>query len=228
MNRGTTEHLPPPRALCAVLVATGILGVGCGDEPPTAPGNPEPPGYTDPSALVLAHAQALTSQDYAKYEKLLAEDFEYFPQAEDLTDFPWLQGGDVSDFPWLATADSWGRTEELRMIGHMFDDDFKPADSGAVGTMGTINAQMTVWDQRVEPDGSRVVDANAIVTVMSTSGDRALSDVRLEFHLITGPDGYLRIRSIHEKPLYAPGPPDEPAVMSWARLKGSFWEGIAP
>jgi hypothetical protein len=141
----------------------------------------------------VAHEKALDQQDYALYEKLLHPDFEYFPQSEDLTDFPWLTGGD-----------SWGRTDELQMIKNMFDDNFTPDDPSA-GTVSSIDAAITVTGQQTLPDGTRVVMTRANIVVMYPSGSGARCDVRFEVRLLTGTDGFLRIRSIRELPRIASG-----------------------
>src|SRR5512145_2920970 len=102
-----------PTFLAGLVLAA--YGVGCNDESPfgasQTPPDQEPAGYTDPAALLTAYAKALELQDLALSEKLLDENFEYFPQGQDLVDFPWLQG-----------QLSWSRTDELQMIAHMFDD----------------------------------------------------------------------------------------------------------
>ena len=196
-----------PRSVAAIALLSLAVG-GCPTDPDSDPLNvQDPPGYTDPAAMINAHAQALTKQDYAKYEKLLTEDFEYHPQSEDLIDFPWLQG-----------RVSWSRADELQMIGHMFDDDFHPADPTA-GTVDTIDAQLTVDAQSTDTDGSRLVYARGVMTVMyAMSGSGARSDVRFEFRLVAGTDGFLRIRSIHERPPYQPAV--EPT--NWGTIKNLY------
>ena len=202
----STHQRSSLRTVAGIALLSLALG-GCPTDPDSDPLNvQDPPGYTDPAAVINAHAQALTKQDYAKYEKLLTEDFEYFPQSEDLIDFPWLQG-----------QISWGRTDELQMIGHMFDDAFEPADPYA-GRVDTIDAQLTVDGQSTEPDGSLLVDARADMTVMYVTGSGARSDVRFEFRLVPGADGYLRIREIRELPPYQRAV--EPT--NWATIKNLY------
>jgi hypothetical protein len=200
-------HTPiSPRSIAAIALLSFALG-GCSSDSDSNPMNAQdPPGYTDPTALLNAHAAALEEQDYAKYEKLLTEDFEYFPQAEDLTDFPWLQG-----------QISWARADELQMIVHMFDDAFQPADASA-GTVNTIHAALTVTSQQSQPDGSLLVDARADMTVMYLSCNVTHCDVRFEFRLVAGSDGFLRIRSIRELPPYQRAVEPE----SWARTKSLY------
>ena len=214
MTRRATEHRFRPlrsRTLWAAIVAVGVLGVGCNDDAPfgvsQSPPEQEPAGYTDPAALLAAHAKALEQKDYALYEKLLHSDFEYFPPSEDLIDFPWMQG-----------ETSWNRVEELQMISHLFDDNFTPADPQACGTVDTIALQITIQGQQTLPDGTRVISSGAVGTVMFTSGSGARSDVRLEFRLVTAADGYLRIRSIRELPPYQRATDGS----TWARIKSCY------
>lgn len=205
-----------PRALPALwMVVAAVLSLGCSEDPPAAPPeNPpaEPAGYTDAAALLTAHARALTKQDYALYQKLLHEDFEYFPLTEDLVDFAWL----------LETR--WYRTDELQMIGNMFEDHFQPAEDGSgppVNTVDVIDARMTAIGARTESDGSMAVDVAAVILVLCIDGNATRSDVRFEFRLVGGADGYLRIRSIEEKPPSLRAVPDFYET-SWAAMKNSY------
>ena len=219
MTRRATEHRRGPlrsRTLWAAIVAAGVLGVGCDDDSPfgisLSPADQEPAGYTDPAALLAAHEKALEQQDYDLYEKLLHADFEYFPRSEDLIDFPWLQG-----------QISWARTDELQMIRNMFDDNFQSSDPYAA-TVDWIDAVISITGQQTLQDGTRVVLTQAVMTVMYMypSGSGARADVRFEFRLVTGTDGFLRIRSIRELPPYQRAVESQ----SWARVKSLYRDEV--
>lgn len=212
-HQGTARKpaTPTSRRGVAAIALLSLALSGCPTDPDSDPLTAQdPPGYKEPAPVVAAHALALSKQDYAKYEKFLAEDFEYHPQNEDLIDFPWLQG------------ESWNRTAELQMIAHMFDDNFQPVSDSTgttpAGTVDTIDAKIAVTGTRTETDGSVIVDAAAIMTVLFKNGNGARSDTRFEFHLVTGADGYLRIRSIRERPPYLRGV--EPAT--WGTIKNLY------
>lgn len=205
-----------PGIVATIALLSFVLG-GCPTEPDKDPLTvQDPPGYKEPGPLIAAHALALSKQDYAKYEKFLHENFEYHPRSEDLIDFPWLQG------------ESWNRTDELQMIANMFDDNFHPVSDSTgttpAGTVATIEAKLTVTGTRSEPDGSLIVDAGAVMTVLYVDGNGARCDIRFEFHLVTGTDGYLRVRSIEERPPYLRTVESE----TWARIKSLYRQQVTP
>lgn len=149
------------------------------------------------NGAIELYAYAWTNQRYDIYEQLLHPEFEYFPQNEDLIDFPWLQG------------DSWVRTDELQMAKNMFDDNYQPvADStGATpaGTVDSIDMKITVTGQRDDPQGGgTIVDAQAIATVLYVDGNGARSEVRFEFLVVRDVDEPLlyQIREQRERPPY--------------------------
>ncbi|MFN8178375.1 MAG: hypothetical protein U0167_10610 [bacterium] len=203
-----------PRTLSLFLGLTAALALAaCHDDtstgPPTHSG---PPRYNNPNALIDAHASALTNRDLAAYTNLLDEGFQYFPQSEDLADLTWL------------TGDSWGRADELGMIGHMFDPDFQPASGMHAGSVDSIDATLTVVTVQPAPTGvGYVVTTHAVIRVMYDASNGAATDVRLEFHLVPH-DGYFLISEIHEMPLHAPALSGMRAVepSSWGQVKSLY------
>lgn len=169
-----------------------------------------PPRVSNPDALIAAHAAALCARDLDAYASLLDDAFEFFPQAQDLIDFPWM------------TGESWDSAEELGMIRHMFDPDYASPQYGVHAD--SIDAKFTVTGVQHQPsDGGYLVDASAIMTVLYDDRNGARSDVRFEFRLVPH-DGYLLIREIKERPAYATPPPGGRAVESesWASMKSVF------
>jgi hypothetical protein len=167
----------------------------------------EPPSrYSDPTALIAAHAAALNNRDLEDYTSLLDESFQYFPQSQDLFDFPWM------------TGDSWGRTDEVGMIRHMFDPNFQPSSYYA-GSVDAIHATLQVLT--VQPDstgGGAYVMTHASMQVLYDASSGAAADVRFRFRLVPH-DGYLFISEIHELPLHVSAPPG-------MRVEAQSWGGI--
>jgi hypothetical protein len=170
-----------------------------------------PPQYSDPNALVAAHAAALGNRDLEAYTSLLDDAFAYFPQTADLQDLVWM------------TGDSWGRADETTMIRHIFDPDFQPTVP-YVGSVDSIHASIQVVTVEPAPTGGGyIVTTHAVIMVLydATSGARA--DILLDFHLVPH-DGHLLIGEIHELPLQLPVVSDLPAVepTTWGEVKAMY------
>ena len=189
------------RMIRSAAAAVGLFALlvflpGCPFSPDDDPGPPVTgvPERNSVTGAVALYAYAWTNQRYDIYELLLHPDFEYFPQSEDLIDFPWLQG-----------QISWVRTDELQMARNMFDDNFQPADPTA-GTVDTIDMQLTIDGQNPDPQGGgTIVDVRAVATVMyKTAGSGARSDVRFQFLVVpdTDEDGLFQIKEQRELPPY--------------------------
>ena len=184
-------------AAAAVGLCVSLLFLpGCPFSPEGEDGGGGPSGVPDRKSVTGAidqYAYIWTNQRYDLYELLLHPDFEYFPQSDDLRDFPWLQG-----------QISWARTDELQMARNMFDDNFQPADPTA-GTVDTINMSLTITNQTEDPQGGgTLVDVRADATVMYKSGNGAHSDVRFQFLVVpdTDEDGLFQIKEQRELPPY--------------------------
>ncbi|MFN8178374.1 MAG: hypothetical protein U0167_10605 [bacterium] len=171
-----------------------------------------PPRYTDPTALIAAHAAALTDRDLEDYASLLDGSFQYFPQPQDLSDLPWMTGS------------SWGRSDELEMIRHMFDPSYEPMGSHA-GSIDSIHATFQVL--HVQPDsilGGTQVSTSAVLQVMYDASSGAAANVRFDFHLVSH-DGHLLISEIRELPLHAPARDELPVEpQTWANIKALYRE----
>jgi hypothetical protein len=202
-------------------VALGQAIAGCGDTTgpfdtrPSPFGPGEPAGYTTPEEVVEAHARALTYRRLDWYFALLEpwpagradEGFRYYPQTGDLDDFPWMAGV------------FWDLDEEIDMISNMFDESFVSNETGE--SIDSIDADIDV--QKVtELSGDEVaVDAHAVMQALWSASDGLRSDVRFEFLLVRGSDGYLRIRSIQETHLFLRSDP-ESELSSWGAIKGLY------
>jgi hypothetical protein len=165
----------------AGLVSLVLLSPGCIFSPQDSSGGPGP-GPTVPlrnsvQGAIDLYAYVWTSKDYDRYQQLLHNDFEYFPQTVDLQDLHWL------------TGDSWGRTEELQMAHNMFNPDFQPADPHA-GSIDSIKMQLQVLSQENDPQrGGVVVTTHATAQVLYDASNGASSDVRFEFLVVPDPAG---------------------------------------
>ena len=129
------------RTLRLFLGLTAALALAaCHGDTSTGPApHSGPPRYNNPSALIDAHAQALTNRDLEAYTNLLDESFRYFPQSEDLSQLPWM------------TGDSWGRADELGMIGHMFDPHFQPPRKRTRGALPRSTPPSASWTSSRRP-----------------------------------------------------------------------------
>ncbi|MFN8178372.1 MAG: hypothetical protein U0167_10595 [bacterium] len=191
----------------AALAALGLAG--CITSPDQAPKPHDLPGYTDPSAFVQAYAASLQERNLANYRKLLADEFEYFPRAADLP-IPWLDG------------DSWGYADELGMIGHMMDSAFVPKDPDC-GAVRAMYAELTVSSRRDVGDGTIEVGTVGLIRVVWGADGGGVANARFVFDLARGEDGYLRLRAMHELPLFREGSL-EVTPRTWAGLKAGYRE----
>lgn len=155
-------------------------------------------------AAPRAWAAALEARRADLVDTVLDPAFVFYPVAWDLPDFPWM------------TGDSWSRAEEMGMIAHMCDSTFvSPANGQSVDS---ITATLEV--QSILPaTGGTLIRTHAFITVLWGPSSGAVTDVRLEFLVVAGEDGYFRIASQRELPLIA-GRSMEPA--SWGSVKALY------
>lgn len=211
------RHREPALFVLLPALAAWALA-GCGDDsvsPP--PGGSGGTDLTEPTAVIAAHAQALSDRDLEAYGALLVApaggrgdnpEFRYYPQSEDLADFPWLQGNDY-----------WGRTEELAIIGHMFDPEFVSSETGE--SIETIQAQIQFLGS--EPVGAEIeVLANFSITVLWAANSGLAANGQFVFRLATDDDGYLRIREIRELSGLGRAPHPAAEEASWGTIKALY------
>jgi hypothetical protein len=183
-------------------IAGLILSFGCSDDSPLAPSAPNDAGspidtdLTDPSAVIAAYARAVSEKDSEAYAALLDPAFEFYPRI---------------DSAWLGeqAASPWGRTEELRMIERLFDENYFLVFEDEVVLEGaeTIRFEATVLDVRPIENDQLEVNCACRGYAVTTPEDMFVFRSRLLFTLIPR-DGYLRIRKIVES--------EEPGVRQWA------------
>lgn len=183
----------PLRTVPAVLGLLALLVVvpGCPFGPDSDKGNDDetriPPRNTIVGA-VQQYAYVWANELLPEYEALLHEEFEFFPQSQDVDDFPWIIG------------DSWNRTEEINIARNMFNDDFVSQVNG--NSVDRIEMEITILSQTDTADGTVVV-TNAVAQVLWAENSGAKSDVRFEFLVVPDPDeaGLYQIKEQRELPL---------------------------
>jgi hypothetical protein len=197
------------------IVGLTLLCAGCSDESPVAPPAPNDTGstietnLTDPSAVIAAHARALTEKNSEAYAALLDPAYEFLPRIDN----SWI--GEPGPSP-------WGRTEELRMIERLFDENYYLVIQDEVVLEGaeTIRFEATVLDVRPIEDQQIEVNCACRGYAVTTPEDMFVFRSRLLFTLIPR-EGYLRIRKIVES--------EEPGVRqwtSWGAVKSYYnWGG---
>ena len=184
-------------AIAILIFALPLFCVGCGgEESPLAPASPpdiEPvieTDLTDPVAVIATHARALTEKNYAAYAALIDLEFEFYST--------------YSAVPWL-------RTEELRMIERLLNENYIETYQDVVVLEGaeTMRFEATVLDVRPIEDG--VVEVNCACRGYAITGpdDMFVFRSRLLFTLVQR-EGFLRIRKVVES--------EEPGVRLW-----KFW-----
>ncbi len=162
---------------------------------------------TDPVAVIDAYDRCWQEQNYAAYEALLDDAFQFEPLAEDADDFPWLEG------------DSWEKSVELGMASNMFDDNYTQGN-GAVDLI-EMDLNPTTPPLTLD-DGTIRVITTQIGRVMWTASDGASFDTRVEFDLVPR-DGFLRIRRIEEIPRnLARGSSAGVEAASWGSVKNLY------
>jgi hypothetical protein len=170
-----------PFFFCIVLAALGACG---DDDNGVNPDGVIPTDLTDPAAVIDSHGRALEQKDYAAYEALLDNTFEFVPLPADAQDFPWIQGG------------SWPKATELEIIGNMFDPEF----SGEESPVDAIEANFTVLSQQTLPTGRIELTTNTQGRVLTSSMDGWSFDTRVVFELVSR-EGFLRIAKMKEVPV---------------------------
>jgi hypothetical protein len=193
------RSLAPPLLAVAGLILAAALLAGCGDDsvspPPDDGTGNDGWNFTEPAAVIAAHAEALTERRIDMYTALLVpppdgrgegDEFRYYPRSDDLDDFPWLNGNDF-----------WGRDEELGILGHMFDPNFVSSETSE--SIDAINASIQVLSSA--PEGEEIVVVTNFSAQVLWATDAGLAvDAQLVFRLVTDVDGFLRIGEIHELP----------------------------
>jgi len=183
----------PLRTAPAVLglLALVIMLPGCPLSPDSDKGKDDDtriPPRNSVNGAIEQYAYIWTEQRLPEYELLLHDDFEFFPQSQDVDDFPWM------------TGDSWARTEEIGIARNMFDDDFVSQENG--NSIDSIEMEIEILSQTDTPDGT-VVLTHATAQVLWAENSGAISDVRFEFLVVPDPDepGLYQLKEQRELPL---------------------------
>ncbi|MBZ0267941.1 hypothetical protein K8I85_07285 [bacterium] len=194
----------PKQLLSLATLAAFVTTAGCWktDSAPTEPETP-PRDFTEPAALIAAHAECLTTMDYGRYAALLSPDFEYVPQENNADDFPWIQSGD-----------GWDLAAELGMIRNMMDPEFVSDETGE--TVDSMDVSLAVTNERVVDAGIEVT-CNADIQVLWTASSGAYARARFIVTLVTDEDGFLRISRIVELPEF-----NRVDGTSWASIKNLY------
>ena len=202
MIRGSEGRAPARAPWIALLAAAALAGCGDTQGPfdtrPGADDENEPAGYTTPAELIDAFAKAMSERNLDDYIALLepwtgtraAAGFRWYPQVWDLDDLPWLDGEEY-----------WDREEEIGMISHMFDDTFVSQETGQ--SIDSITAEIDIESVESLAGGEIRVKTIAIVQVLWAEDSGLRCEVRLEFLLVRGEDGFVTIRSVREYSLLA-------------------------
>jgi hypothetical protein len=159
----------------------------------------------DPSAVIQAFEEAHRLQDFEAYAALLDEEFEFVPLEFDADDLPWLAG------------DSWGRSEELTMIGHLFD----PTFSGEQDPIDVIECDLTVITNTAGDSGERQIRCTMQGRAMTSATDGWSFDTVLDITLLQDGFSHWRLRRIAEVQL-GRASPDFPQLLTWGRIKSMF------
>lgn len=125
-----------------------------------------------PAQVVQAWSAAFEAMDYAAYEALLADEFEFFPRNEDANDFPWMPG------------DSWERTAELGMVANMFDPDYSGPGAPVTNITTTANLQSQVTNGVGRPE--LIVSLVGQVLVGPVNGYTFDTRLRIELEPVGG------------------------------------------
>jgi hypothetical protein len=162
--------------------------------------------FTDPSAVIQSFEEAHRFQNFDAYSALLDEEFEFVPLELDADDFPWLDGN------------SWGRSEELTMIGHLFDPGFAGVESDAVEV---IECDLTILTNTATDPGERQIRCTMQGRVLTTPTDGWSFDTILDFTLIQRESSYWKIRKVAEIK-QSRGADPEVSLSTWGRIKAIF------
>jgi hypothetical protein len=159
-------------------------------------------GHTDPQSVIEAYTQVWNEQDYGALERLLDNQYEFYPLPEDADNIPWMVG------------DSWGRTSELGLAFNMFDDGY----TQGVGSIALIDVETTT--ESVQPQDSGAFEVQCIMNgrVLWTKSDGWIFHSRLIFELAPR-NGILRVREIREVPS---GLRDEGFPTTWGLIRASY------
>jgi len=194
--------------LCASLFA--IAACGDDDDNPQAP-NPDEiaTDLTDPAQVIEAHEKALAKKNLAAYEALLDSDFEFFPLERDAEDFPWM------------TGESWPRSEELGIIGNMFDPNF----AGDENPVDVIEIELTIISQRALASGGTELICTQRGRILTAANNGWSFDTRVIVELVPR-DGFLRIAKMTEIDAVLAGRGASSVEgASWGNVKNLYREG---
>lgn len=191
-----------------VALVAMTLAAGCASsQDPAGDVVPDPlTDFTEPAALVDAHAQAIHDLDPERYAALLAPDFEFDPPSADLVDLPWIPSGSTG----------WDRETELRIIANMANPEF----AGGSGGLAAIDATFLPLDGAPVAD-PLLVRCEADIEVVWAPSGTATAHTLLLFELATDERGFLRIARITETGGLGRSDPG-PERTTWGMLKVRF------
>ena len=160
------------------LIALLLVLPGCplspeGDNGGGGDGNDRIPERTSIRGAIDLYAYAWQRKELTLYQQLLHDEFEFVPYSEDGTDFSWIP------------EDGWGRTVELDIAAHMFDDAFASSETGE--TIATIEMTLSIQDERTV-EGEVLVTTAADILVLSPQSNGHRSDVRFVFTVVGDSD----------------------------------------
>jgi hypothetical protein len=173
------------RLFLRVPAVLGLIGLlvfvsGCPLTPDDSNSGPTETRFTARRNSVLGAiewvAQSWAQKRFPEYQEILHDEFEFFIRDDDAVDLPWV------------TGDSWGRTDELRIAGNMFDESF----DGLEDPVDTIEFDYTVIDTRdvLGPNQTVIgvlVTCDADVRVLVNADNGWLSNTRFEFLVVPDP-----------------------------------------
>ncbi|HMB69455.1 MAG TPA: hypothetical protein VKU85_09085 [bacterium] len=158
------------------LVALLLFLPGCPLSPDSDDGGTDPdlrePERTSVDGAIELYAFAWAQKRLDLYEQLLHDDFEFLPQDEDADIFEWIP------------EDGWGRTVELEIAGHMFDEQFSSEEQE--DAVDTIEMTLTTTNSRSVEEGVEVT-VSADIEVLWADNTGARSDVRFVFIVVEDP-----------------------------------------
>jgi hypothetical protein len=189
----------------AGAIATLLVLSACGDSSTEPNQNDIETNLQDPNAVIESFEKAHRFRDFGAYSALLDEEFQFVPLERDVDDIPWVVDG------------AWGRTEELEIMGHMFD----PIFSGQENPIDAIECDLTpTTTSTLENENQMLIRCSMQGLVLTNANDGWSFDTWIEMTLIQrGP--YWRIRRIAEvdPPLRGVG---DMQLATWGRIKSFF------
>jgi hypothetical protein len=159
---------------CFVL-AVGLTSAGCLFSPDEGGGGPPPPiqlQRDSPEEVIDYLTLVWRHKLFAEYEAVLHDQYEFFPLERDAEDFPWLPGS------------SWGRTEELNIAEHMFDENF----SGEENPIDVIEIELTILSSRTLGPNHVEILCTQQGRVLTSQNDGWSFDTRILVEIVPDPD----------------------------------------